>query len=321
MVDYTRLSMRERCNLATFLDMGLTMVEIARRMGRHRSTLYRELSRNHTAGYYRPGLAHHKAIKRHPRKRSKIQSIKSLYHYVYDRLRMGWSPEQISGRMKLEKQPFYVCGETIYRYVYQNGKQGLYKYLPCQKKRRRRRKARSKPACRYGDIRLITERPTNIDSRYHIGHWEGDLIAFSGSRKKTVTTLLERKSRLVTLIKNMTKQSTVVMSKIHEVFTTRLACLPCRSITFDQGIEFANYQCVESALGCKVYYCETSSPWQKGSNENMNGRLRRYLPRSTDIHNITQELLDQVARRMNNTPRKCLGFKTPMEVFLRHLKN
>lgn len=321
MMDYTRLSMRERCKLATFLDMGLGIAEIAKRLGRHRSTLYRELSRNHTQGYYRPGLAHHKAQKRHPRKRSKLQSIQALYHYIYDRLRKGWTPEQISGRMKIEKQPFYVCHETIYRYIYKNGKLGLYRYLPFQKKRRRRLRARKKSACRYGDIRLITERPEIIASRRYIGHWEGDLIAFSDTRNKTVTTLLERKSRLVKLIKNITKQSTDVMSKIHEEFTSRLSETPCLSITFDQGSEFANYPCVESAVGCKIYYCEKRSPWQKGSNENMNGRLRRYLPRHIDIHKITQKMLDQIAVRMNNTPRKCLGFRTPLEVFLRHLKN
>ena len=104
-----------------------------------------------------------------------------------------------------------------------------------------------------------------------------------------MTILLERKSRLVTLIKNTTKQSTAVISKIQDVFTTRLAHLPYHSTTFDQGIEFSEYPCVESASGCKVYYCEIRAPWQKGSNENMNGRLRRYLPRNICIHHITQD--------------------------------
>lgn len=320
MGDYTRLSMRERCNLTTFLDMGLGISEIAKRMGRHRSTLYRELSLNHTQGHYRPGLAHHKAIKRRPRKALKLQADARLYHYVYDRLTDGWSPEQIVGRMRLEKCSFDICHETIYQYAYRHGQKKWCRYLPTKRAKRRKRHARRSSNCRYGDIRLITKRPKNIEKRKHLGHWEGDLIAFTGSKKKTVTTLVERKTRMVMLLKNTTKTSQIVMNKIKDKFINTKE-IPCDTITFDQGIEFAAYPVVEKSVQCKIYYCQIHSPWQKGSNENMNGRLRRYLPRNININTIHQKDLDQLAEKMNTLPRKCLGFRTPKELALKHIKS
>lgn len=315
MRNYTRLSMRERCHLTTGLSIG----EIAKRMGRHRSTRYRELSRNHTRGHYRPGLAHQQAIQRRPRKALKLQRDPSLYHYVYDRLKQGWSPEQIVGRMRLEKRSFVICHETIYRYVYQHGQKKLWQYLPSKRIKRRKQHARKSSSCRYGDIRLITKRPKNIEQRDCIGHWGGDLMAFAGTQKKTVTTLLERKTTMVLLLKNITKESSLVMNNIKDKFA-QLSHIPCKTMTFDQGSEFAAYPLIEQSLPCKVYYCQSHSPWQKGSNENMNGRLRRYLPRDISIDHISQIELDQLAERMNTLPRKCLGFRTPKELFLKHIR-
>lgn len=319
MTDYTHLSMRERCNLATFMDMGLSMSEIAKRLGRHRSTLYRELTRNHTHGHYRPGLAHHKMEKRRPKKALKLQTNQALYHYVYDRLKQGWSPEQIVGRIRVEGNCHSICHETIYRYIYQHGQRKLWQYLPSKRVKRRKRHIRKATRCRYGEIRLITKRPKNIDTRRTIGHWEGDLIEFSASKKKTITTLVERKTRMVSLLKNTTKISCKVMNKITNQFVNQ-PHIPCKTITFDQGSEFADYVPAEKELGIKIYYCEARSPWQKGSNENMNLRLRRYLPRHTRLDQITQQDLDQLAEKMNTVPRKCLGFKTPKELFLKHIK-
>jgi len=294
--------------------MKLSVTEIAGRLGRHRSTIYRELSRNHTEWHYRPGLAHFKAQKRYPKKPSKLQTNLVLYHYVYDRLRQGWSPEQISGRMRLEKQPFFICHESIYRYIYTTAGNLLHQYLPKKKRRRKRCRSRQNHRCRYGDIRLITKRPISIEKRSRLGHWEGDLIAFKGKRTKTVTTLVERKSRMLTLIKNTSKVSNYVMSNIKENFNKRRHLI-CKTITFDQGGEFANYWLIERAVPCKVYYCEKRSPWQKGSNENMNGRLRRYLPKDADIDQVEQKDLDVLANKMNTLPRKCLGYQTPLEVY------
>jgi len=177
-----------------------------------------------------------------------------------------------------------------------------------------------KQPCRYGKIRLITQRPGDIATRKRFGHWEGDTIQFKGTKEKVVTTLVERKSRIVYLIKNNSKHSRGVMDKIKK----KIENLPgkmCKTITFDQGSEFADYRYIEQHIKCKVYYCETHSPWQKGSNENMNGRLRYYLPRETEIAKMKQEELDEVAAKMNRCPRKCLGFKTPNELFIQQHKN
>jgi IS30 family transposase len=161
---------------------------------------------------------------------------------------------------------------------------------------------------------LITNRPEIVNTRETFGHWEGDNIIFSSSKTQSITSVVERKSRFLMLTKNVNSQTATVMNNIKE----KLLKVPlegCLTITFDQGSEFADYKQLETNIGCRVYYCEISSPWQKGTNENTNGRLRRYLPRKIDITSISQKDLDHIAKRANATPRKCLGFKTPKEMF------
>lgn len=318
---YTQLSVTDRRRLYVYLEMGVTVSEIAKKLEKHRSSIYRELSRNQEPEGYFPVVAQEKTGERRQRKQlSKLQKNGILRDYVVRSLKKGWSPEQISGRMKYHKLSFYACHETIYQFIYEAKEKELYQYLPYKKPKRRRRYGRKKQPCRYGKIRLITQRPEDIATRKRFGHWEGDTIAFSGTKEKAVTTLVERKSRMVYLIKNDRKYSHGVMDKIREKFET-LPKKMCKTITFDQGTEFADYRHLEQQIKCKVYYCETHSPWQKGSNENMNGRLRWYLPRSIDIAKTTQEELDQLASKMNHCPRKCIGFKTPNEMFIQQYKN
>ena len=251
---------------------------------------------------------------------NKLQQDGVLRDYTIRSLKKGWSPEQISGRMKHQKLSFYVCHETIYRFIYRSKNKELFHCLTYKKPRRQARYARQKHSCRYGDIRLINRRPEDIKTRKRFGHWEGDTIEFKGAKEKPVTTLVERKSRVVCLIKNTSKHSREVMDKITKKFED-LPKKMCKTITFDQGVEFADYRHLELKTRCKVYYCETHSPWQKGSNENMNGRLRRYLPRETEIDKVTQLDLDLLAAKMNQCPRKCIGFKTPNELFIQQHKN
>jgi IS30 family transposase len=318
---YTHLSMSDRRRFCTFLEMGLSISEIAKRLSKHRSTLYREQNRNSEEEKYLPRTAQLKAEERtQQQKLSKIEKDGHLRDYVVRSLQKGWSPEQISGRMKFHKLTIYVCPETIYQFVYQSKNKELYYCLPYKKPKRQKRFARQKSPCRYGKIRLITHRPKEISTRKRFGHWEGDTIEFKGTKEKVVTTLVERKSRMVFLIKNNSKHSQGVMDKIKKKFES-LPNKMCKTITFDQGSEFAAYRELEKQFKGSVYYCETHSPWQKGSNENMNGRLIWYLPRETDIAKITQEDLDQLASKMNRCPRKCLGYKTPQEVFIQQHKN
>ena len=316
---YTQLSITDRQRFYVFLEMGLSLSEIAKKLSRDKSTLYRERNRNREVEGYLPGLAQQKAGARRERLR-KLEKDLALHEYVLRGLKKEWSPEQISGRMKFQKLNYYACHETIYQHIYKSSHEKLYHYLAYKKPKRRKRYSRKSHHCRYGKIRLITQRPAEINTRKKFGHWEGDSIAFSGTKEKMVTTLVERKSRMVFLIKNNRKYSRGVMDKIKNKFETFPKKM-LRTLTFDQGSEFADYPHLQDQTACKVYYCQTHSPWQKGSNENMNGRLRRYLPREVEIDKVTQEELDRLAEKMNRLPRKCLGFKTPKEIFIQQLKN
>jgi len=219
MDNYTHLTSSDRRRFYTFLEMKLSMTEIAKRLGKHRSTLYRELERNKESDRYLPGTAQLKAEQRAKQKRlNKIKKDGYLRDYVVRSLNKGWSPEQISGRMKYHQLTIYVCPETIYQFVYRSNNKELYHCLPYKKVKRQKRYSRQKSPCRYGKMRLITHRPVDIATRKKFGHWEGDTIAFRGTKEKVVTTLVERKSRMVFLIKNNRKYSREIMENIKEKF-------------------------------------------------------------------------------------------------------
>jgi transposase, IS30 family len=301
--------------------MGLSIPAIALKISRHRSTIYREIARNQDSGVYLPIVAQNKALERSKNGRtSKLRNNGVIRDYVIRSLEKGWSPEQISGRMKHQKLSFYVCHESIYRYIYQSNNKTLYHYLTNKKPKRRKIFGRKHRRCRYGNPYLITQRPEEVDTRTRFCHWEGDTIEFKGNKSKVVTTLVERKTRMVFLIKNDRKHSRGVMEKIHVKFEN-LPKKIFKTITFDQGSEFADHRYIEEKMGCDVYYCEAHSPWQKGRNENMNGRLRRYLPKNATINLITQKELDLIADKMNRCPRKCIGYKTSNELFIQQHKN
>lgn len=315
MKHYNHLLEQDRSVLQQLFQSGIGITEIARRLGRHRSTLYREIKRNKSRDGYLSYNAERMCRKRlHNERVSKIARYLTLRTYVNTALKRGWSPEQICGRLKRKKSKYAICRETIYRYIYQHPEKKLYQYLRYKNPRRHKRSVRIQQQCRFGEKRLITGRPTHIKLRKHWGHWEGDSIEFCGNRNNTVTTLVERKSRLVFLIKNTDKKSETVMENI-KAKMTKLPRKLCQTITFDQGMEFANPGLLERAIRCRIYYCHAHAPWEKGSNENTNGRLRRYLPHETDIDEFEQEHLDDIANMMNTTPRKCLAYRTPNELF------
>lgn len=316
--DYTHLSMKDRCLIATFLSMKTKVAIIAERSGRHRSTIYREIKRNQQGKRYMPGLAHQLAAERHPRPNNKLETNYELNHYVFSGLKNGWSPEQISGRMKAENKDFFICHESIYRYIYSKTSLGLYKLLPKRKGKRRSRCIRNPFKNRHQLARRnISFRSEEVSTRSTLGHWEGDTIRFPMDQKTCVTTLVERKSRYVLLRKNKDKTSNTVINHIFKA----IKMTPKKifgSITLDQGSEFMSFRKIEYQTKCKVYFCDPHSPWQRGSNENMNGRLRRYLPKNFKIDKIRQSTLDKIANRVNNTPRKCLNYQTPEEVIIQH---
>ncbi len=320
MRNYTRLNMKDRCLITTFLSMGTKVSTIAQRSGRHRSTIYRELKRNTKRGKrYMPGVANELAKKRHPHPPNKINTIPALNKFIFDSLEKGWSPEQISRRMRKEKKDFHVCSESIYRYIYKNKKSNLFQLLPRKNPYRRFRKSRKVRNKAQLLSRNIVHRSEEANSRNILGHWEGDTIHFPLGQKSCVTTLVERKSRFVCLRKNENKTAPTVIGKILNVIKSSPAKI-WDSLTFDQGPEFMEYPQLERKTKCKIYFCDPRAPWQRGSNENTNGRLRRYLPKNHPIDETSQEDLDRISALVNNTPRKCLGYQTPREMLIQYWK-
>ena len=320
---YNLLNLEERRKIARWLDAKMPVLEMAHHLGRHRSTIHRELKRNrlvdaelqYLSGYYAL-TAQSKAEARRSGLR-KLVRHSDLREAVVDRLKTGWTPEQIAGRLRRDGNALRVSHETIYQFVYSKDGHAidLWRHLPEHRRRRRGRGKRRAQAARFADELSISNRPVVVAARKEFGHWEGDLIQF---RKElgpvNVTSLVERVSRFTLLLKNADRKSKPVM----EMIISGLSPLPFqarRSITFDRGFEFLAWPQLQAGLGVATWYCDPRSPWQKGTNENTNGRARRYLPRDTDPSALTHRTLTTICQQLNATPRKCLGYRTPAEVF------
>ncbi len=325
---YRQLTLEERRTVFRLRAAQASVEAIANRIGRHRSAIYRELARNtfrdadpYFNGYF-PTVAHDAAARRRQRL-SKLHRDPKLSNYVIERLKEAWSPEQISGHLRHHGGArSRVCHETIYQFVYSaSGRElGLFRHLPSARRQRRMRYARKPRGVTIPLSSTIQKRPAHIGERSTFGHWEGDLLAFRKEfGKSNLTTLVERQSRYTVLIRNPDRNSTGVMTGVVQ----QLGSLPSsarQTITFDRGTEFARYALLRHRLGIESYFCSPQAPWQKGTVENTNGRLRRFLPPDTDPTGLTPEMLVQICHRINNTPRKCLGFRTPHEVLTSHLK-
>lgn len=321
---FTHLSLEDCRRLMRLREAAVHVDEIARLLGRHRSTIYREMKRNwwHDAevpqaeGYW-PVSAQSLADGRR-RRRCKLLRHPMLQAAVVERLKDGWSPEQIAGRLRLERGARHrVCHETIYRFVYSKDgqSQDLARYLPEQRRTRRPRRGRKPRSLVFPEASRIRYRPEAVNTRSEFGHWEADLMIF---RKElgpaNVATVVERKSRYTLLFRNNDRRSKPLMGRLIEVF----APLPQharQSLTFDRGLEFVSWRELENGIGAQAWFCDPQSPWQKGSVENMNRRARRYLPPDTVLLTLSDRAMRSISERLNATPRKCLGFRTPAEAF------
>jgi IS30 family transposase len=300
------------------IEMGLPKAEMARRLGRHRSTIHRELERNRNADGYRPNGAERLAWARKLRG-SQIERSIRLRDHVADRLAMGWSPEQIAGRMELEGLEHSVCAESIYRHAYSPAgrRAGLPRQLAQRKAKRGRRRRTGRREPSIPNRIPIHQRPTKAHLRSEFGHWEGDLMHFRRQRD-ILLTLQERRSRLTLARRLLSKDAELTASAI----VAELAGLPPkarRTITHDNGGEFAQHSAVTGQIGMRAYFCDPHSPWQRGSIENANGLLRRELPRKTSLGDYADDDIDGVVWNLNSTPRKCLGYRTPIEAFAENL--
>jgi transposase, IS30 family len=324
---YEQLSLSDRIEIYRLHADGKSNGAIARAIGRHTSTIGRELRRNSVAtkvwpGGYEPVRADALAARRRRwDPRFKLARQPDLEAHVRQLLAMGWSPEQISGRLALEKHPITISKEAIYRYVDHcvAQKDYLNRLLPQAKYRRGKAGQRGGSPVNFIKDRVsIAHRPKSVASRSRFGHWENDGMSFRHN-KETIIISHERKSRLVLA----TRQTTKTAAQTFETLMTHYRSLPeaaRRSTTFDNGTEFADHWQLNSQIGMATYFCDTHSPWQKGGVENAIQRLRRYLPRKASPAALTDNDFNIIIKAYNSTPRKCLGFKTPAEVFMKNLK-
>lgn len=325
MKKHKKLQPYERDQIAIMRAKKRSIRSIARELNRSPSTISNEIQRSKDIieseyiAIHAQYLSEERMKNSHKRKPLKNEN---LYVYVLAKIRCGWSPEQISGRLK-KKYPddksMQIHWETIYRYIYasENQKLRLWEYLPRKRKKRRKKNGRKVQKCRIVGRVSIHKRAKKIDERKEFGHWEGDTVEGKG-HKNGVHTEVERMSRLYRVRKVSRINGDETLRAQDEIFRSFPEGAR-RSVTLDNGKENTRHFKLREKLNMKTYFCDPYSSWQKGSNEYHNGLLRRYFPKGTDFSEIEQEEIDDIIEEINNRPRKVLNFETPNEVFTRLL--
>jgi len=315
---YQHLSLEERCTIAQLHQAGQSVRKIAAALDRPPSSISRELKRNRGSQVgYRPSYAHEQAAARRWTG-SRLERDAELRQLVLDWLSRGWSPEQIAGRLEQQHACVTISHESIYRFIYaqiRRTNDGAWRnYLPRRKYRRGwHGRKHSVDDLIKGRV-SIALRPQAVEARRTFGHWEGDLMVFATPGQAALVAL-ERKSRLILAARQPGKAAQPAAEQLRAWFQPLDRRLR-RSVTFDNGTEFAHHLVLADQLAIRTFFCDPHSPWQKGSIENAIGRLRRTLPRKTNLDTINHHLLDAWIAAYNNTPRKCLKFRSPAEVFL-----
>jgi len=310
-MSYTQLTREQRYQIQVLLKAEHNQIEIAGIIGVDKSTISRELKRNSGKRGYRPKQAHETCLKRREIK-AKPRIAVSTWKIIKKMIRADWSPEQVSARLKMDFN-LLVSTEWIYQYIYKNKFNGgsLHQHLRCKKKRKKRYGAYS----RRGQIPhqiSIDERPAIVETRSRFGDWELDTV-IGKNHQQALVTIVERKARLSVSKKVTRKTSKCVTNAIIELL------MPFKSwvhtLTADNGREFAGHIEVAKKLEADFYFAHPFASWERGLNENTNGLIRQYFPKKHDFTTITEAQLDKVMNKLNNRPRKCLGFRTPNEVF------
>ena len=314
---YKQLSLEERCEISRLQATGSSVGQIAAALDRSPATISRELSRNSggTVGY-KPSYAQERTRARRWAG-SRLERDPALRRAVFARLARGWSPEQVAGRLALEAGRKVISHESIYRFIYaQIARTKDYRwrlYLPLGKSKRGFRGRRGGSSATFIKARIpVSKRPLSAASRKVSGHWEADLMMFS-KYGQAVLAVHERRSRILLATRLRTKAAKPTARKLVKLFATVPPRLR-RTITFDNGTEFARHDKLHR-LAIKTFFCDAYAPWQKGGIENAIGRMRRFMPRKTDLATLPRRQFVTFVRAYNNTPRKCLDFRTPAEAF------
>lgn len=318
---FYHLAAQDRDMIAVLKAEGKSHGKIAFLIGKHKSTVSRELRRNAPAqykGYYLGHKAHGRANLRwqqsHQKSRLPRQETRD---YVEEHLKQGWSPELIAGRIKIDTPSLSVSHEAIYQYIYSERKD-LINYLVRQHKRRQKRGySRKHQKAHIPNRKPISERPEIVSERTRFGDWEVDSIV---SRKSlaAINVLVERKSRFTKLTKISRKNAV----QTRQAIQNRLEKYPSafrQTLTYDNGTENTEHEAINEALGTVSYFCQPYHSWEKGTVENTIGIVRRPLPKGTDFSKVTDDELKQVESWLNQRPKKCLDYKKPIEVFLEGL--
>lgn len=315
---YHHITRDERVKIEAYLRAGLTQAAMARALDRAPSTISQELKRGHGAdGRYHAGLAERerRAVRTAAnQQRRKITAGSPLLTTIITGLTQYWSPEQIVGRMRTEGKPDDVCHETIYRWLYTTGREFL-PYLRCQKGKYRRRYGTKIREIRREEAKKkrIDTRPAIVEARERLGDWEGDTVV---GKEKTVHILthVDRKSGLLLA----DKIDVATAEEVRKIIVDRFAKVPKKkrhTITYDNGVQFAEHESIERDARLTVYFAYPYHSWERGTNENTNGLLRQFFPKGSFFRDVTKKQIDRAVKFINTRPRKRLAYRTPLEVF------
>ena len=316
---YRHITMEERELISKMHHEGKKQSEIAKLLGRDKGTISRELQRNASTEYdcYTPCQAQRRSDDRR-KKASRRPRLKNetVRIYVREKLALGWSPELIAGRLPLEQPEQSISYEAIYQYIYhpktEDGEELIASLRRAHKKRKQKSVVRKARKTKIPNRVPIDARPKSVESRHYYGHWEGDSL-ISRKSPAALNSLTERKSRLLLLTKLKRKGAEETKNAVIK----RLRNLPApmrKTLTLDNGTENAQHEKITARIQTKCYFAHPYSSWQRGTNEHINGIIRWYLPKGTDFSRISEDQITQIESLINNRPRKCLGFKTPLEV-------
>ena len=310
---YKQLTLQQRYHISAYKKAGFKQKEIAKELNVAESTISREFSRNSVNGYYNAESAQVLCYQRHSNKSKFIRLTNPVKNFIKKRLKLDWSPEQISGVMKKERLPC-VSSETIYQYIYHNKSCGgyLYQYLRHKNKKYHKRGSEYNTRGIIKNRVSIEHRPKIVERKSRVGDFEIDTV-IGANHQGVLVTIVDRKSKFALIKKVDSKQANIVTDAIIQMMHPIKAIT--HTITSDNGKEFAYHEQISKALDTKFFFANPYHSWERGLNEHTNGLIRQYLPKSTDLTKIKQKEIRFIQDRLNNRPRKSLGYKTPAEVF------